>query len=106
MIITSSLIFYSFFIFPIILLYLSYKYLFKEKKKKNYIIISDYESFTKFSKDLNNSKQIGVDTEHFQDNTYKGILCLIQLHIPKYSFGIIIDLIELRKEEKIFDKNI
>ena len=105
MIITSSLIFYSFFIFPIILLYLSYKYLFKEKKKKNYIIISDYESFTKFSKDLNNSKQIGVDTEHFQDNTYKGILCLIQLHIPKYSFGIIIDLIELRKEEKIFDKN-
>ena len=101
----SSLTSFSFIIITILLLYISYKYIFNQKKKKNYVLITDYQSFINFSKDLNNSKQIGVDTEHFHDNTYKGSLCLIQMYIPKYSFGIIVDLIELRKEEKLEDKN-
>ena len=86
-----------------ILLYLSYKLLSKSKSK-NYIIIKDYKTFSKFSNDLKKAKQIGVDTEHFHDNTYKGILCLIQLHIAKYPFSIIVDLIELQKEPKDKDK--
>ena len=86
------------------LIYISFKYLFGQKKQKNYILIKDYQTFTKFSKDLNNSKQIGIDTEHFHDDTYKGILCLIQLHIAKYPFAIIVDLIELKKEAKKDDK--
>ena len=92
----------SFFITSL-LLYVSYK-LFFNSKPKNYIIIKDYKTFSKFSDDLKKSKQIGVDTEHFHDNTYKGILCLIQLHITKYQFSIIIDLIELQKNPKDKDK--
>ena len=87
-----------------LLIYLSYKFFFNPKTK-NYIVIKDFQSFSKYIQDLNNSKQIGVDTEHFHDNTYKGILCLIQLHISKYNFSIIIDLIELEKKEKESDKN-
>ena len=87
------------------MIYKSYKFFFSSKKSKNYILIKDYQTFSKFLQDLKNSKQIGVDTEHFQNNTYKGILCLIQFYIPKYPFALIIDLIELLKEEKIEDKN-
>ena len=91
-------------IFTFALFYVSYKIFFASNKPKNYILIKDYNSFSKYENDLKNSKLIGVDTEHFQDNSYKGILCLIQFHIEKYSFGIIIDLIELQKSEKIDDK--
>ena len=88
----------------VLLIYFSYKLFFKSKSK-NYILIKDYSSFSKYIPDLNKSKQIGVDTEHYHDNTYKGILCLIQLHISKYNFSIIIDLIELQNKSKEQDKN-
>ena len=104
MFISTSLIFVLSFCFSIIILYISSKYFFRHKKSKNYVLIKDYPAFIKLSKYLNSSKQIGVDTEHFHDSTYKGTLCLIQLHTPKYPFGIIIDLIVLEKEEKIDDK--
>ena len=104
MIITSLLILFFSIIFTFALFYVSYKIFFASNKPKNYILIKDYNSFSKYENDLKNSKLIGVDTEHFQDNSYKGILCLIQFHIEKYSFGIIIDLIELQKSEKIDDK--
>ena len=104
MIIASLLILFFSIIFTFALFYVSYKIFFASNKPKNYILIKDYNSFTKYENDLKNSKLIGVDTEHFQDNSYKGILCLIQFHIEKYSFGIIIDLIELQKSEKIDDK--
>ena len=105
MFLSGLLIFFAPTIFTLLLFYIAYKYLFSSKKPKNYILIKDYATFTKYNHDLKNAKQIGVDTEHFQNNTYKGILCLIQIHIPKYPFAIIIDLIELLKEEKIDDKN-
>ena len=105
MFLSTSIIICSSIIFSFLLIYISFKYLFGQKKQKNYILIKDYQTFSKFSQDLNNSKQIGIDTEHFHDDTYKGSLCLIQLHIQKYPFAIIIDLIELKKEEKIADKN-
>ena len=104
MIIASLLILFFSIIFTFALFYVSYKKFFASNKPKNYILIKDYNSFSKYENDLKNSKLIGVDTEHFQDNSYKGILCLIQFHIEKYSFGIIIDLIELQKSEKIDDK--
>ena len=104
MIITSLLILFFSIIFTFALFYVSYKIFFASNKPKNYILIKDYNSFSKYENDLKNSKLIGVDTEHFQDNSYKGILCLIQFHIEKHSFGIIIDLIELQKTEKIDDK--
>ena len=104
MIVTSLLILFFSIIFTFALFYVSYKIFFASNKPKNYILIKDYNSFSKYENDLKNSKLIGVDTEHFQDNSYKGILCLIQFHIEKYSFGIIIDLIELQKSEKIDDK--
>ena len=104
MIIASLLILFFSIIFTFALFYVSYKIFFASNKPKNYILIKDYNSFSKYENDLKNSKLIGVDTEHFQDNSYKGILCLIQFHIEKYSFGIIIDLIELQKSEKIDDK--
>ena len=104
MIIASLLILFFSIIFTFALFYASYKKFFASNKPKNYILIKDYNSFSKYENDLKNSKLIGVDTEHFQDNSYKGILCLIQFHIEKYSFGIIIDLIELQKSEKIDDK--
>ena len=105
MLLSTSIIICSSIIFSFLLIYISFKYLFGQKKQKNFILIKDYQSFSTFSKDLNNSKLIGIDTEHFHDDTYKGSLCLIQLHIQKYPFAIIIDLIELLKEEKIEDKN-
>ena len=104
MIIASLLILFFSIIFTFALFYVPYKKFFASNKPKNYILIKDYNSFSKYENDLKNSKLIGVDTEHFQDNSYKGILCLIQFHIEKYSFGIIIDLIELQKSEKIDDK--
>ena len=104
MIITSFLLLFFSIIFTFALFYVSYKIFFASNKPKNYILIKDYNSFSKYENDLKNSKLIGVDTEHFQDNSYKGILCLIQFHIEKHSFGIIIDLIELQKSEKIDDK--
>ena len=91
-------------LFTALLLYLSYKYLFKDKFK-NYILINNYKIFSKYINDLKKSKQIGVDTEHYHDDTYKGILCLIQLHITKYPFSIIIDLIELQNKSKEKDKD-
>lgn len=96
--INFSIIIFSFLV-TILLLFISYKYFFKSKKR-NYILIKDYETFSKYNKDLQRSKQIGVDTEHYHDNTYKGTLCLIQLHITKYPFSIIIDLIELQNNEE------
>ena len=105
MILIELLLYFSSAILTLLLIYKSYKFFFSSKKSKNYILIKDYQTFSKFLQDLKNSKQIGVDTEHFQNNTYKGILCLIQFYIPKYPFAIIIDLIELLKEEKIEDKN-
>ena len=105
MILLELLLYFSSAILTLFLIYKSYKFFFSSKKSKNYILIKDYQTFSKFLQDLKNSKQIGVDTEHFQNNTYKGILCLIQFYIPKYPFAIIIDLIELLKEEKIEDKN-
>ena len=105
MILLELIIYFSSAILTLLLIYKSYKFFFSSKKSKNYILIKDYQTFSKFLQDLKNSKQIGVDTEHFQNNTYKGILCLIQFYIPKYPFAIIIDLIELLKEEKIEDKN-
>ena len=105
MILLELLLYFSSAILTLLLIYKSYKFFFSSKKSKNYILIKDYQTFSKFLQDLKNSKQIGVDTEHFQNNTYKGILCLIQFYIPKYPFAIIIDLIELLKEEKIEDKN-
>ena len=105
MILIELIIYFSSAILTLLLIYKSYKFFFSSKKSKNYILIKDYQTFSKFLQDLKNSKQIGVDTEHFQNNTYKGILCLIQFYIPKYPFAIIIDLIELLKEEKIEDKN-
>ena len=105
MILSGLLIFFVPTILTLLLFYRTYKYLLSSKQPKNYILIKDYVTFSKFIQDLKNAKQIGVDTEHFQNNTYKGILCLIQIHIPKYPFAIIIDLIELLKEEKIDDKN-
>ena len=91
-------------ILTMILIYLTYKYIFKSKPK-NYILIKDYNSFSKYINDLKKSKQIGVDTEYFHENTYKGILCLIQLYITKYPFSIIIDLVELQDKSKENDKN-
>ena len=91
-------------LFTALLLYLSYKYLYKDKFK-NYILINNYKIFSKYINDLKKSKQIGVDTEHYHDDTYKGILCLIQLHITKYPFSIIIDLIELQNKSKEKDKD-
>ena len=105
MILLELLLYFSSAILTLLLIYKSYKFFFSSKKSKNYTLIKDYQTFSKFLQDLKNSKQIGVDTEHFQNNTYKGILCLIQFYIPKYPFAIIIDLIELLKEEKIEDKN-
>ena len=105
MILLELLLYFSSAILTLLLIYKSYKFFFSSKKSKNYILIKDYQIFSKFLQDLKNSKQIGVDTEHFQNNTYKGILCLIQFYIPKYPFAIIIDLIELLKEEKTEDKN-
>ena len=105
MILLELLLYFSSAILTLLLIYKSYKFFFSSKKSKNYILIKDYQTFSKFLQDLKNSKQIGVDTEHFQNNTYKGILCLIQFYIPKYPFAIIIDLIELLKEEKTEDKN-
>ena len=105
MILLELLLYFSAAILTLLLIYKSYKFFFSSKKSKNYILIKDYQTFSKFLQDLKNSKQIGVDTEHFQNNTYKGILCLIQFYIPKYPFAIIIDLIELLKEEKTEDKN-
>ena len=105
MILIELLLYFSSAILTLLLIYKSYKFFFSSKKSKNYILIKDYQTFSKFLQDLKNSKQIGVDTEHFQNNTYKGILCLIQFYIPKYPFAIIIDLIELLKEEKTEDKN-
>ena len=105
MILIELLLYFSSAILTLLLIYISYKFFFSSKKSKNYILIKDYQTFSKFLQDLKNSKQIGVDTEHFQNNTYKGILCLIQFYIPKYPFAIIIDLIELLKEEKTEDKN-
>ena len=105
MILLELLLYFSSAIFTLLLIYISYKFLFSSKKSKNYLLIKDYQTFSKFLPDLQGSKQIGVDTEHFQNNTYKGILCLIQFYIPKFPFAIIIDLIELLKEEKIDDKN-
>ena len=101
---SASLIIVTSIICSLLLLYISYKLFFRKKNSKNYFLIKDYKSFSEFSEDLKNSKLIGVDTEHFHDNSYKGILCLIQFHISKYNFGIIIDLIELQKEDKIDDK--
>ena len=92
------------FLLTILLIYVSYKFIFKSKPK-NYILIQDYANFSKFITDLKKSKQIGVDTEHYHNNTYKGILCLIQLYITKYPFSIIIDLIELQNKSKEEDKN-
>ena len=83
----------------ILLIYFSSSLLFRPKMKYNYILIKDYNSFSKYSKDLKKAKKIGVDTEHFQDNSYKGILCLIQLHISEYNVAFIIDLIELNKKK-------
>ena len=105
MFLLEILLYFSSAIFTLLLIYISFKYFFSSKKSKNYLLIKDYQTFAKFIPDFKNSKQIGVDTEHFQNNTYKGILCLIQFYIPKYPFAIIIDLIELLKEEKIEDKN-
>ena len=105
MILLELLLYFSSAILTLLLIYKSYKFFFSSKKSKNYILIKDYQTFSKFLQDLKNSKQIGVDTEHFQNNTYKGILCLIQFYISKYPFAIIIDLIELLKEEKTEDKN-
>ena len=105
MILLELLLYFSSAILTLLLIYKSYKFFFSSKKSKNYILIKDYQTFSKFLQDLKNSKQIGVDTEHFQNNTYKGILCLIQFYIPKYPFALIIDLIELLKEEKTEDKN-
>ena len=105
MILLELLLYFSSGILTLLLIYKSYRFFFSSKKSKNYILIKDHQTFSKFLQDLKNSKQIGVDTEHFQNNTYKGILCLIQFYIPKYPFAIIIDLIELLKEEKIEDKN-
>ena len=104
MFLSTSLIYFSSILLLIILFYISYKIFFGQRKPKNYVIVTDYQSLSNYIQDLNKAKQIGVDTEHFHDNSYKGILCLIQLHIPKYAFGIIIDLIELQKEEKTDDK--
>ena len=104
MILLELLLYFSSAILTLLLIYKSYKFFFSSKKSKNYILIKDYQTFSKFLQDLKNSKQIGVDTEHFQNNTYKGILCLIQFYIPKYPFAIIIDLIELLKEEKTEEK--
>ena len=86
------------FLVTILLIYLTIKFIFKSKQK-NFVLIKDYEAFSKYINDLNNAKLIGVDTEHFYDNTYKGILCLIQLHISKYNYSIIIDLIVLQNKE-------
>ena len=106
MILLELLLFFFATIITLLLIYISYKFFFSSRRKtKNYLLIKDYETFSKFLQDLKSSKQIGVDTEHFQNNTYKGILCLIQFHIPKYPFAIIVDLIELLKEEKADDKN-
>ena len=106
MIILELLLFFFASIITLLLIHISYKFFFSSRRKtKNYLLIKDYETFSKFLQDLKSSKQIGVDTEHFQNNTYKGILCLIQFHIPKYPFAIIVDLIELLKEEKTDDKN-
>ena len=106
MILLELLLFFFATIITLLLIYISYKFFFSSRRKtKNYLLIRDYETFSKFLQDLKSSKQIGVDTEHFQNNTYKGILCLIQFHIPKYPFAIIVDLIELLKEEKADDKN-
>ena len=95
------------FLITILLLYISYKYIFKYIRR-NYIVIKDYSTFSKYNNDLQKSKQIGVDTEHYNDNTYKGQLCLIQLYISKYPFSLIIDLIELQNNEedkiKIYDE--
>ena len=105
MILLELLLFLFATIITLLLIYISYKFFFSSKKAQNYLLIKDYETFAKFLQDLKSSKQIGVDTEHFQNNTYKGILCLIQFHITKYPFAIIVDLIELLKEEKADDKN-
>ena len=91
-------------ILTMILIYLTYKFIFKSKLK-NYIIIKDYDSFSKYINDFKKAKQIGADTEYYHDNTYKGILCLIQLYITKYPFSFIIDLIELQNKSKENDKS-
>ena len=87
------------FLITILLVYISYKFIVKYIRR-NYILIKDYKTFSEYNDDLQKSKQIGVDTEHYNDNTYKGKLCLIQLYITKYQFSIIIDLIELQNSEK------
>ena len=97
----------SFLIFSVTLslILITYKYFFLSKSK-NYVLIIDYPSFEKFIPHLKKSKQIGVDTEFYHENTYKGILCLIQLYIEDFPFSIIIDLISLNDKksdkEKIF----
>ena len=84
---------------------ITYKYFFLSKSK-NYILIKDYSSFAKFIPYLRKSEHIGVDTEHYHENTYKGILCLIQLYIEDFPYSIIIDLISLNDKksdkERIF----
>ena len=101
---SSSIIIISSILITALLLYISYKLFFKSNLK-NYILIKDYETFSKFVPSLKKSRQIAIDTEYYHENTYKGILCLIQLHISRYKFSIIVDLIELKDKSKEEDRN-
>ena len=86
----------------LIISYLFLKYFNKilkdsNKNNKNYILIDNYKEFKKFENKLLSSKILGIDTEYFHGNSYKGQLCLIQIYSEFFNFSIILDIISLKQ---------
>ena len=89
----------------LILSYIFLKYfnkILKDNNKKNnhnnnYILIDNYNEFKKFENKLLSSKILGIDTEYFHGNSYKGQLCLIQIFSEYFNFSIILDIISLKQ---------
>lgn len=75
----------------------SYK---KSLSKKNYKIITKFDELKPYIEDIKAAYCVGIDTEYYKGEYYKGHLCIIQIHIEKYDFSLIIDIISLSKEEK------
>ena len=71
-----------------------------KQKNKNYKLIKSYSDLSPYITEIQNAKQIGIDTEYYKGEQYKGHLCLIQIHIKKIPFSLIIDIISLTQEEK------
>ena len=70
------------------------------QKNKNYKLIKSYSDLSPYITEIQNAKQIGIDTEYYKGEQYKGHLCLIQIHIKKIPFSLIIDIISITQEEK------